>query len=352
MGAVAEKKRIEYFDYLRIIAVFLVITIHVCTPYWSSTEVASPAWKVLNLYESLSRWAAPVFFMISGTLFLGNNQPFGRILRKNVLHLVTAFVFWSALYIGICYAKGQYTVFQAVGEFLNGYYHMWYLHAAVGLYLAVPVFRKIAQSKEATEHFLILSLLFGMVLPHIAACAGLWDPDIQQILHRQLENIDLSVATGYSFYFLLGHYLHNRDFTRRQRKGIYLLGLAGFVYTALLTSVLSGYKQQAVHSFYDYLTPNAACCCAAVFVFARENLRHGRLPKVAISMLQSLSKYSFGIYLSHPLLYDLLRYNLGVDPMSYPPVLSVPFFALVLFAASAVITFVLRRIPVLGKWVV
>ena len=79
------KQRIEYFDHLRILATLAVVTIHVCSPYWFNGDVSSANWLFLNLFESASRWAVPIFFMISGTLFLGSTQGIKTILRKNVL---------------------------------------------------------------------------------------------------------------------------------------------------------------------------------------------------------------------------------------------------------------------------
>ena len=352
MHPTATKNRIEYFDWLRILATFTVILIHVCTPYWFSADTTSAAWQIMNLYESIGRWCAPVFFMISGVLFLGGNQTMGRILRKNVLHIVSIFVFWSALYIGICYGKGQYTVTEAIAEFFNGYYHMWYLHVQVGLYLAVPILRRIARSREVTVYFLILSFLFGILFPQTAIWAGFWKETLQKVIERIIGNLDISIVAGYSFYFLLGYYLHNTEFTKSQKKWIYGFGVAGVAATLLLTAALSVWQKTPVHCFYENLTPNVAFACAAVFLFAKEHFCYGSLPKRAVSFLQTLSKYSLGVYLMHPFFYDLMRYNLGIDPMAYPPLLSIPVCALVLYLISLVGTAILNHIPGLRKWIV
>ena len=93
-----QPQRIAYFDVLRILATFAVIVLHLSAQHWADTDVYSRAWQAFNLYDSAVRWAVPVFVMISGALFLSGSQSIGHILKKNVSRLVTAFIFWSALY--------------------------------------------------------------------------------------------------------------------------------------------------------------------------------------------------------------------------------------------------------------
>ena len=100
------------------------------------------------------------------------------------------------------------------------------------------------------------------------------------------------------------------------------------------------------------MTPNVLFTGAAVFVFAKYHFRYGRLSSVWIAILQKLSKYSFGVYLVHALLYDVLRYNLYFDVLSYPAVISVPAVSLVLTAISFLISAVIHRIPLLKKHIV
>ena len=68
-----ESKRIIYFDYLRAIAVFSVIVLHVAAQNWHNADTNTFEWNVFNIYDGVSRWAVPIFVMISGALFLGRD---------------------------------------------------------------------------------------------------------------------------------------------------------------------------------------------------------------------------------------------------------------------------------------
>ena len=89
-------QRIIYFDVLRIVAVFAVVVLHVCSRRFI-VAFPSTEWEVLNVYDSLTRWGVPVFVMISGALFLDEKKDFSikRLYRKNVVRIICAFVCWS-----------------------------------------------------------------------------------------------------------------------------------------------------------------------------------------------------------------------------------------------------------------
>ena len=160
-----QPQRIAYFDVLRILATFAVIVLHLSAQHWADTDVYSRAWQAFNLYDSAVRWAVPVFVMISGALFLSGSQSIGHILKKNVSRLVTAFIFWSALYAVFMVNFEGCPTNLILQQFLNGHYHMWFLFMIVGLYLIVPFLRPIVRDEKLLRYFLLLTLIFTFLLP-------------------------------------------------------------------------------------------------------------------------------------------------------------------------------------------
>lgn len=352
MSQLPTKQRIEYFDYLRLLASLAVVTIHICSPYWFSAPVNTYQWKVLALFESLSRWSVPVFFMISGSLFLSSSQNIRKILTKNLRHIVTAFLFWSAVYTFICYIEGEYTLRESIPAFLLGHFHMWYLYAIAGLYLAVPILLKVVQCRESTKYFLVMAFLFGCLFPQVAVWSGRIIPWTEEYLMKIHTRLSIDTFCGYSLYFVLGWYLHTTDFSAKHRKVIYILGTTGMLFTVIMTWTLSYCNQTPIHIFLDYLTPNTFFVSIAVFVFAKYHFRYGNLSPKAISLLQRLSRYSFGVYLVHPLLYDVLLYQFGYDLMSQNILFSVSVTSLGIYAASFLFSGLIHQIPILKKLIV
>ncbi|NLV90708.1 MAG: acyltransferase family protein, partial [Tenericutes bacterium] len=63
-------KRKLYMDVIRIVAIFAVVLLHVAADNFYVFKYTSFEWQVLNVYDSLVRFCVPLFFMISGVLFL------------------------------------------------------------------------------------------------------------------------------------------------------------------------------------------------------------------------------------------------------------------------------------------
>lgn len=139
----AETVRLPYLDYLRVMAAAAVIMIHVSAQNWDNVPVMSSDWIIFNLYNSLAQWAVPMFLMLSGALMLDPGKPFQirTLYRKNILRILTAFLFWSALYaLDTYFANRDWR--GAVVAFVNGRYHMWFLFMILGFYLLTPAYRK------------------------------------------------------------------------------------------------------------------------------------------------------------------------------------------------------------------
>lgn len=167
-------QRVACYDVLRVAATFAVVALHLSAQHWADTDIYSTAWQAFNLYDSLVRWTVPVFVMISGVFFLAGTQSLRQILRKNVLRIVTAFIFWSALYAAYAYFFNKCALSTAVTLFFSGHYHMWFLFMIVGLYLIVPLLRPIAQNETLLRYFLLLALVFNFLLPQLGALLSLF----------------------------------------------------------------------------------------------------------------------------------------------------------------------------------
>ena len=62
-----------YLDILRIMSAFMVVMVHVSAQEWGNVPVNSIEWQTLNVYDCLVIPSVPLFFMISGALFLNEN---------------------------------------------------------------------------------------------------------------------------------------------------------------------------------------------------------------------------------------------------------------------------------------
>lgn len=261
-----------------------MIVIYVCAQNFDNVGINTVQWKVFNIYDSAVRFAVPVFTMISGALFLDPNKQINifYLYRKNILRMVIAFIFWSAVYAMIAYRQGG-VFFE---NLLCGHYHMWYLFVIIGLYMAVPILRKIAESDNATKYFLCVSFVVAFVMADITEFSFL------QPVKYIYEKMDFHLFLGYSSYFLLGYVLSSTKIRKRTINILYILGVIGYVVTCLGTAVLSYYNQSAVASMYNNFTVNVLWQSVAVFLFMKEHSDF-TLPRKLNSFVRAISRCKF-----------------------------------------------------------
>lgn len=159
-------KRVGYFDILRIVSIFFVIVIHVTSVGLRLCETATPTWNVNWLLNSVSRWAVPVFFMVSGALFLEPSREITlkKLYKKSIFHIVVCIIVWGFFYslldqyiYGTLSAKSVPVAVYGIVTGNTGY-HLWFLYTLVMLYIAVPLFRLITchGSKRQLEYALVV----------------------------------------------------------------------------------------------------------------------------------------------------------------------------------------------------
>ena len=338
MTTKTEDSRCHYFDFLRVAGAFAVMVLHVAASKWHTTDIHTFEWEVMNFYDSIVRWAVPVFVMISGALFLSRDIPVRKIYSKYIFRIFTAFVFWSFFYVCLNDILGVYFI---QGRFL----HMWFLFMIAGLYMIVPFVKKIAESESLTKYFLALAFLFAFVLPESVKIISLFSEEHGKIAGTFADNFHLQFVGGFTGYFLLGYFLNSAKISRRAERVIYFAGIAGFAATVLMSLHASLFMGKP-SGFYNDHTVNVMFESISVFVFFKAKFnRPSRI-------IRALSRYSFGAYLVHVAVIGIIMNKLGLNTLTFNPWLSIPVISVIVFVISFGISAVLNQIPVLKKYIV
>ena len=117
-------------DLIRVFAIVLVISIHVSGVGFSNFQ--SSEWAAVNFYESFSRFAVPLFFMVTGALLVPRTNSIESIIRR--VWKVTAPLFvWSLAYI-IFFRVTNVRSASAPWEIFSNpvVYHFWFLYTLIG----------------------------------------------------------------------------------------------------------------------------------------------------------------------------------------------------------------------------
>ncbi|MBQ9327973.1 MAG: acyltransferase family protein [Solobacterium sp.] len=331
-----EKQRVSYLDNLRVLAELAVIMIHASAQNWNLLSPNTLAWNVFNITDGLSRFAVPIFFAISGILFLDPKREVSRkkLYSKNLFHLVTAYAAWSlfyALLYGVRYGWSRPEILHA---WLVGPYHFWFLHVMFGFYLLVPLLRNMAVSMKWVKRILLL-LFLGSGITYVSHDTG-W----QYLVY----SLDLG------FYFFLGYYLHSVELSVSQQHICYGIGIIGAVLTILLTVIISTWNGEPNGMFLEYLSFNVMMEFLGVFTFGKYQLSKFHSPSIK-KRVGILSDLCFGVYLIHVVILDALHI-VGITTLWIHPIVGITVVFVFTSVSSFFASWILHKIPVVKQYFV
>ena len=326
-----------YLDVLRLVAMLGVIFLHVSAKEYHMYYLTYD-WYLSVIGDSSVRWSVPLFVMISGALFLNpdKNVTYKDILRKYIPRLLLAYVCWSLLYTIFQIAVASFISKEFVFDtyFLRPYFHLWFLPMLMGVYLLVPLLRKISEDKVLLQYGLILWIC-------VLAVAFFLVHEIPQISELFVVNLVL----GFAGYFLLGHFVSQHTITKRQEGLIYAIGIAGLVITIGGNILLSRHLGMPTERFLPYLSPFVVMTATSLFVLAKQN--EAALQKKLSSIVAYVRKDLFGIYLVHGMWLRLFNITFFRDLSNH--LITFPLITLIIFAFSLYTAKLLRKIPFLRK---
>lgn len=324
-----------------------VVMVHVSAMAWPDTPVDTLDWQAMNLFAALSRWCVPVFFMVSGALFLapGRRDTPRAMWRRHIPRLLAMFVGWSAIYTVLSAVfQGNTDPLFWLQHLWDGYYHLWYLLALVGVYALVPLLQRVVADPALTTYFLVLTGIASILVPTLSLV-----PVAGGLAADLVARVGPFLSAGYPFYFVLGHLLHERGdaLSRRARVLLYTAAGLGVAVTVGGSAWLSVTRGTPSGDFYGYLTLGVALTAVAVFVAFRQ---HGGQARTS-PRLATLARWTLPIYLVHPALVRVVQ-EFNLTPGLLPSVVGVPVVWLLVLALSMAASAVLVRIPVVRTWLV
>lgn len=336
------KKRIIYLDYLKIIAGIFVVLIHVCSQYWEYLPLNSIDFKVLTCLDSICRCCVPIYFMVSGALFLNDEKSFTikEILKKYALKMLLVFIFWNIIYsiLSILIIKGSSINLESIITIFkstllgNGIYHLTFLVTIIGFYLCVPILKLITkkENKKLLQYLIIILFIFTSV----------------NLLTKSLIDIRISyplVFSSFILYFILGYYLNTFEIDKRRRIIIYIVGLISLFLTMILTINYSSSINKASELFFKYLSPNVVLYSTSVFLLFKnkKNLKENKI-------ISTMANLYFGIYLVHGLVLGFYL-KLGLFNLNLPKYLLVIVLFVIIYLTSLLVSFIISKIPVIKK---
>ena len=343
-----EAKHRYDIDLCRAIACLLAIGTHI--PEICPADQLTPFVSDLRLcFAYLCRAVNPLFFMITGCLYLSREKTDIRKTAKKAGKLLLMFLVWSALYI----VRSQFffQTYHSFNEFYStlftGHYHLWFLTALASAYFFLPLLHSAIHGEKVSLTYMLV-LFTGLAI--VKYNAEMFIPE----LWRGPFTMFTTDVVPTLVYMLFGYWLSKRKITGKA------LTLLGFL-TALILPVSVWLTNNYSSLFPDLpsgiiLPPSYMSLLGAAFIFALCMFieQKGKMPGKLMTQLSSLS---LGIYLIHPLVIDEIKRleYIGAIPALFTErlqFLRLPFVFVLTAVVSFALSFVIKKIPVLKKLIV
>ena len=297
--------RKHYIEYLRVIAMFAVVAIHVCIAGLSSFANHSMFDAVFySSVRNIFHFAVPVFFMISGALMLSPSKdlPIKKLLRRYLLKygLVILVFGWGFAAIERYFVSHTVSVDLVTGSFVDmltgkSWDHMWYMYALFGTMLAVPILRLITAhcTRNSVTYFVIIFSLFLSVIP------------LAEYYFRIKLGVTLPFNSIYCFYMLLGYWIDSGDIFISKKLSVLLMALLFPVIVGL--TILQQVCQWDTELLFAYFSPLVGMLSVGIFSFFR-NMETTLYEKPTPRWILFCGKYSFA-YISYICFGSILPIN-------------------------------------------
>lgn len=403
------RPRKQFLDVLRLLATCAVVLMHVLTGATDVTDASRmPEYRGLLLsVMDLVTWCVPIFLLISGYLFLNPEREltYPVMIKKYCRRIALAI-----LLFGVPYAASELIVAErtfrigmipeAVKMTLTGnsWSHMWYLYLILFLYLITPLLKKVLRALPVWCVGIVIVLIF-------------LGSSVAPFLNKVLDINSIPVLPDGGVYFL--YYLCGYLFARREGRvdrgrnagrqmvesgngrragdntegdgetqnvesrawNVWLTAAAAVLALGMVLSrTLAGFSIQMAYNYpFTVLlavllfaagqsgrwgSEVAAACGNEVPAAGEKRLRH-RIP------WQEAGALSFAVYLVHPVYVNLLYKFVKITPFTlleqcgvqsvaagHVLLLVLLFaFCLLVLVLATVTAWVLRKIPVLRKYV-
>ena len=344
-NGVNELSRCFYITALNVLSALSVVGLHTNGCFWQFSR--ERWWFTANIIESVLYFAVPVFFMLTGATLLEYSKRYDTrtFFIRRFQKTVIPFVFWSlvALLMRIYFFKDISWDVVTIGYVVNGVLNTkfnnlyWFFPPLFGLYLSIPLFVCIEESKKIAvlKYLAVSSFLLNCLIPFLLT-----------VLKIKIHfPIVVPVGSGFLLYLILGYLFTKLEFSKNEKRIIYLLAFLGLLVHICGTYFVSMEAGKVVKTFKGYNNVPCILYVSGIFLLVKNNVNILRASFIRVG-IERLKDYTFSIYLLHWFVMCWLTQTFDLDTHSI--VYRIGGIFLVSFICIC-ITWTIRKIPWLGR---
>ena len=342
-----EGERNINIDILRIISAVAVVAVHSTTKYIIDMSLfQSNLWEFCNIVNNASRYAVPMFFIISGYFTLNNiaNKNYRSFYVKKFNKVIIPFFIWSVFYT-IFYLKGveDFNIFNLLKQMLTiilgypSYYHLWFFYELIGLYIVTPIIIKFLDKLDLKDIIILIAIfILQNTLIHIVST---------MLKTNSYINIPFSGDT--LFYYVLGGFFGKTgfEFLLKNKKLILFAALISISINIIGTRVSTEIIGKFNGAFMASKLITIMFYVLGIFTIIMD-LKLNNLPIKAKEIIRTIAGLTFGIFLIHPFVIDFFIRALNFSHINI-------FVIIIQFILTCIISTILvlfmKKVPLINK---
>ncbi|MDE7153150.1 MAG: acyltransferase family protein [Muribaculaceae bacterium] len=349
----SNSKRILFLDYLRVIACFMVVIVHVTECFYAQPEgviLSSESNRFwVSVINSICRPAVPLFVMASSYLLVPLPYGSGTFFRRRFVRVVIPFIFWLVMYALLPPFLMENTGWDGVSEnmvkilynFTDTSGHLWFVYMLIGVYCIMPIISPWLKQVSKKGEMIFLGIWFLTTFHHYfkANLGGVVGEATWNEFHL------LYYFSGYIGYVVLAHFI--RTHIRWSLGKSLAIGIPciviGYAVTAghFYNASLSTTDYYAAELSWRFCTFNIALMTFGMFIILRHVDYAG---KIVYRAVNSISGCSYGIYLMH--IFVLVFMFGWINPLlSFSTPLTVFATATATYITCWFLTWLITKVP-------
>ena len=304
-----ETSRQAWGDMLRVTAMVMVVAIHTYALTKYDLFLSNKTYfLLLSLFDSLTRAAVPVFFMLTGAFALKRYVE-GKSkysLKNAVVKLVIPFIVFSI--IGYVYTTISRNEPLSLISFLNQFLssggtqdHMWFMYVIILIYLFMPFIVKLVKAldQSSLKKLILLVIILGNVLYTINVLL------FSTPLNRVFSGVSLPSLIIYSNYLLIGYYLSTYTIPSQLKHFILGFGLLSALILPLLQLIYS--SPYDIDKITNGTSLFSLFIALGMFILFKQYFSAHSLNKKISSIISRISSLSFYVYMVHYTVLNIVK---------------------------------------------
>lgn len=289
------KQYVKSIDSIRILCILAVLLIHTTTRTLEAAKFNLAAFPFTIFLNQISRFAVPLFFIISGFVLETNfdeKAGYFVFLKKRFSKIFVPYIFWSGIYYLFVYNQNHENFLQVVLKG-NASYQLYFIPALCIFYLLFPFIHKIYNiiSNKLFLVLLLISQLMFLYNDYFVKEYKLDDP--------------IHIAILAYFFFVIGMVAaRNKDAINRfvHKYKIFLLLITSGAGIYVLKEGITRFITTGNYlSYYSQWRPSTLIYTIAIGLVFFHLFEKSKLQ---FSLVEKLSKLSFLVFFIHVIILE------------------------------------------------